>query len=163
MSDAHDSYRHTQLALVMFVLLAIGALIVALGWRRAVGGVPAGTPRTMLIALLGTTLCIVSIVFLIFSSLTIEIRDDTLRWHFTGGLIRGSIAVREIETVMPVRNSAVIGWGLRKTTEGTLYRVSGLEAVHIRARGGREFSLGSDEPARLVQAIEASRRRAGTP
>ena len=163
MPDSHDSYQHTQPAIIMFVFLAIGVLIVAFGWRRAAGGVPAGAPRTILLALLGTAVAGVTIVTLMFSSLTIAIRDGTLQWHFTGGLFRDSIALRDVERVSQVRNPVATGWGIRKTMNGTLYRVSGLDAVHIQARGGRAFSLGSDEPQRLVQAIEAARARAGAP
>lgn len=163
MSDPNNTYQHTQVGVVILASLVIGILIVALGFRNAVNGVPTGTMRAIIVAFLGSIILLVTIVAVIFSSLTIQIRDGTLRWHFTGTLIRGSVAARDIESVTEVRNPAAYGWGLRKTSQGTLYRVSGLDAVHIRTRDGREFSLGSDEPARLVQAIEASRRSQGAP
>ncbi|MGH7623498.1 MAG: hypothetical protein ACREMU_14235, partial [Gemmatimonadaceae bacterium] len=152
-----------QLGTVIFVLLAIGALLVALGWRGAARGVPEGNPRTTLVAFLSIVVVGVTIVALIFSSLTIEIRDGMLGWHFTGNLVRGSVALRDIESVTQVRDPAIYGWGIRRTMRGTLYRVSGLNAVHIRTRSGRDFSLGSDEPERLLQAIEAARGRASAP
>jgi hypothetical protein len=86
-----------------------------------------------------------------------------LGWHFTGNLVRGSVALRDIESVTRVRDPATYGWGIRRTMRGTLYRVSGLDAVHIRTRSGRDFSLGSDEPARLLQAIETARGRTIAP
>jgi hypothetical protein len=163
MSDANKSYQHTQLGTVILVLLMIGIAIVALGWRGAARGVPAGNSRSIFEAILGVVALGVTIVSLIFSSLTIEIRDGTLSWHFTGNLIRGSASLRDIESVREVRYPVSTGWGIRRTMDGTLYRVSGLDAVRIRTRSGRDFSLGSDEPHRLVQAIEAARARAGAP
>jgi hypothetical protein len=45
------------------------------------------------------------------------------------------------------------GWGIRITTRGMLYNVSGRDAVEIRLDDGRRFRLGTDDPNGLVAAL----------
>jgi hypothetical protein len=47
------------------------------------------------------------------------------------------------------------GWGIRVTSRGMLYNVSGTGAVEVRLRSGERFRLGSDEPETLLRAIRA--------
>jgi len=96
---------------------------------------------------------IIIIAAILFASLTIEIKDNVLAWHFGPGLIRKRVQVADIEQAEPVRNSWFYGWGIRLTPYGWLYNVSGLEAVQIRLKNGKTFRLGTDEPQRLCEAI----------
>lgn len=154
MIDSNSPYQHTQLGFVIIGALAIGMLIMALGYRSMANTAPPGPIRTGVLSFVAVIAIGVAIVGFLFSSLSIEIRDGELRWHFTTGVIHGSVPLRDVAEVKQVRHPAAYGWGYRITGNGILYRVSGLDAVRIRMRDGRVFNLGSDEPARLARAIE---------
>jgi hypothetical protein len=47
------------------------------------------------------------------------------------------------------------GRGIRFTSQGMLYNVSGTRAVEVQLRDGTRFRLGTDEPERLGDAIRA--------
>lgn len=154
MTTPSTAYHHTQPGFVILGAFALGMAIVVLGARSLAGSSPPGAVRTTILTLVAVVAILVAIVTFIFSSLTIEIRDGSLQWHFTGRFIQGSVPLSRIESVSRVRSSAAYGWGARKTPDGTLYSVSGLDAVRIRTRDGRSLNFGTDEPTRLVQAIE---------
>jgi hypothetical protein len=96
----------------------------------------------------------------VFSSLTIVITDEDLRASFGPGLTIKRVRLVEIESARTVRNPWYYGFGIRITPRGLLYNVSGLDAVEIRLRSGSTFRLGTDEPDRLLQALEAARAEA---
>ena len=137
------TYRQTQAGRVILIALAIAALIVL-----------ETAPRTGPVAALPwvvTGILLVSAV--LFASLTIEIGDGRLRWRFGPGWIRKSVAIADIEHVQAVRNSWIYGWGIHLTPQGWLYNVSGLDAVQVRLKNGKQFRLGTAEPDRLVAAL----------
>jgi hypothetical protein len=154
MTDTNGAYHHTQAGFFILGLYAIGMVIMALGYRSISHASPPGPVRSSILGLLAVVAVGVTIVSFLFSSLTIDVRDGTVRWHFTGNVIRGSIAIRDIERVYRARSSAAYGWGLRKTPEGTIYLVSGLDVVRIRKSDGTQIGFGTDEPARLARSIE---------
>ena len=135
-------YKHTQTGYVILFSVAIGCLII---------GTIILTAESNFILIL--VFFIILIAAILFSSLTIEIKDDILLWRFGIGLIRKQVLLADIEQVETVRNSWFYGWGIRITPYGWLYNVSGLDAVQIRLKSGKTFRLGTDEPQRLYQAL----------
>ena len=89
----------------------------------------------------------------VFSKLTIEISEATLRTCFGMGLVCKIVPPAEIATCEPIRIRWWYGWGIHLTPYGWLYNVSGLDAVAIVLRDGRKFSLGTDDPGDLTLAI----------
>ncbi len=90
----------------------------------------------------------------VFSSLTIVVTDEELLARIGPGVTAKRVKVADIESVESVRNPWYYGWGIRLTPRGMLYNVSGFDAVEVRMRTGGSFRLGTDEPHRLVRAIE---------
>ena len=85
------AYRHTQRGtLIMFLCLVLAAVDAAIAWRT--GQWP---PVAVLI--------ILAAVAVIFSSLTVEVNGEELRWHFGPGFWTYRLALDEIETVAVVR------------------------------------------------------------
>lgn len=156
MTESNGAYHHTQVGWVILGAYAVGMVIMALGLRSVANTSPPGALRSSVLGLCLMIAAGVTIVTFLFSSLTIDVRDGAVRWHFTGNIIRGSVAVRDIERVFRARSSAAYGWGLRRTPDGILYSVSGLDAVRVRMRDGRQLNFGTDEPARLLRSIELS-------
>ena len=94
---------------------------------------------------------------IIFHSLTVEISDRELRWHFGPGLRSYSLALDEISSVTIVRNHWWNGFGIRMAPGFRLYNVSGLDAVELRLKSGEVRRIGTDDPQGLAGAIEQSR------
>lgn len=138
-------YRHTQIGYVTLVTL-LGGVAAVVGLRQ----LHVATP--LLIAV-GVFLFLSSALF---SSLTIIVRDTELEHHFTLGFWRKRVPLAEIVSATITRTTLLEGWGLRVTTRGMLYNVSGTRAVEVTLRTGRAFRLGSDEPDALASAIRAA-------
>jgi len=135
-------YKHTQIGYFMISCGAI-ALVIALEvfYRKATVS-----------AMLGGLAAIFVIIGL-FATLTVEVRDGLLKFHFGPGLIRKKLKVAEIESCEVVRNPWYYGWGIHATRKGWIYNVSGFEAVEILMSDGRRLRIGTDEPELLRKAV----------
>ena len=137
------SYKHTQIGHFMLIALGAGMLFV-LGIILIQGS--NWILFSVLLLLVG---CII-----LFASLTVEIQNNTLRWYFGPGFWRKQISLNEIQDCGVVRNSWYYGWGIRLTPHGWLYNVSGLSAVQIRLKNGKQVRIGTDTPNELYQAMK---------
>ena len=134
-------YRHTQRAgrwLIIPLVASVGLLVAA--WLTGIWSLLAG------VAVLGIAACV-------FSSLTIEVRSGELRWRYGLGLLHRRVSLAEVADVRPVRTTLMEGWGIHYTRFGWLYNIAGFGAVAVRLRNGREFAVGTDDPAGLVTAL----------
>lgn len=134
-------YRHTQVGHTTIVILGI-ALVATLYWTVL-------TSRPELIAVS----VILGLVLVLFSTLTVIVRDQTVEVFFGPGLIRRRIPVGRIREVQAVRTPWYYGWGIRLTPSGWLWNVSGLGGVEIQFDDGNKFRVGSDEPDRLAEVL----------
>ena len=138
------NYHHTQVGYVtLTVLLVVASTVVALASRSA-------RPVTIGVASL------LAICAVLFSSLTVEVTHEELRFHFGPGFWRKRLALNEVTAATPTQNSWWEGWGIRFTPRGMLYNVSGTNAVEITLRSGQRFRIGTDEPEALVQALRTA-------
>jgi hypothetical protein len=139
-----QNYRQTQIGYLTLIVILVAAL-----------GIFASLPDDVRPVTLGVAGLLV-IIALLFSSLTVEVGDGELRFHFGPGFWRKRIALSEVSAATPTQNSWWEGWGIRFTPRGMLYNVSGTNAVEIELRSGRRFRIGTDEPEALVQAIQTA-------
>lgn len=147
-----SAYRHTQpgtLNRVIFIATVVVFLVLAVVMGRSD---PAATWVMLMVC------GVVLLALALFHALTVEIRHGELRIRFGVGLIRKTLRVKDIESAEAVRNRWWYGWGIRLTPHGWLFNVSGLDAVQIRLRNGRGYRIGTDEPEKLVAAIEEAKR-----
>jgi hypothetical protein len=93
------------------------------------------------------------IVAWLFSSLTVEVNDNELRWHFGPGLWTYRVARADIDSVRSVRNSWLNGFGIRMRPGFRLYNVSGLDAVELRLKTGDIRRIGTDDPNGLASTL----------
>ncbi len=147
-----EHYKHTQvgylvIAAMAAVMVLIGVVLVNAGINWIAIGV----------------LFVIAVALVLFSSLTVVIREDEFEVRFGPGLIRKQFKLDEIESCQVVKNHWYYGWGIRLTPHGVLYNVSGFHAVEIKLRTGKRFRIGTDVPQELEEAIrlaiKASPRR----
>lgn len=111
--------------------------------------------------IVGFILALFIAIAALFSSLTITIDSEAVRWRFGVGLFHGKIPLADIRELQTVRNPWWYGWGMRLTPRGWLYNVSGLDAVELTLANGKHVQLGTDEPQILLSAIQDAQRYAG--
>lgn len=98
-------------------------------------------------------IAMLSIISVLFCSLTIEVKKEAITWHFGPYFWRKKIDPSEIARVEIVTNPWWFGWGIRWTKFGWLYNVSGLQAVQVTKKDGKAIRLGTDDPVGLSKAI----------
>jgi len=140
-------YEHSQIGYLTVCALFLVAVFVA------ITGTVAPSNRGVLM-MNATVELILLICAIVFSKLTINVDAETLRAYWAMGLICKKVPLAEIAECEPIRIRWWYGWGIHLTPYGWLYNVSGLDAVAIRLRDGRKFALGTDDPQRLVNAIQ---------
>ena len=96
---------------------------------------------------------------LLFHSLTVEVVRGYLRFRFGVGLIHRQFRLREIVSAEKVRNRWFYGWGIKLTPHGWLFSVSGFDAIQIKLKNGRQYRIGTDEPERLLAAVQQAMER----
>jgi hypothetical protein len=139
-------YRHTQRGTLTTILcLAFAAFDAAIVWRS--GQWPAAAVAVVLVA-----------VALVFSSLTVEVGDNELRWFFGPGFWSYRLPLDDIETVAAVRNRWWNGFGIRMRPGFRLYNVSGLDAVELRLKSHEVRRIGTDDPQGLMEALKSAGR-----
>jgi hypothetical protein len=90
----------------------------------------------------------------VFGQLTTIIDDTNLIVRFGWlGWPAHVAPLAEISGAIPTRTSPISGWGIRITTRGWLYNVSGRNAVIVGTLDGKQFLVGTDEPVALADAI----------
>jgi hypothetical protein len=140
------TYRHTQPGtLILITCLLVGAFGIVLGWRS--GQWP---PMVLLFVIMLVTAAL-------FSSLTVEVGNNELRWHFGPGLWSYRLPLDEIRDVAVVRNQWWNGWGIRMGYGFRLYNVSGLDAVELRLTSNEVRRIGTDDPHGLAEALRGGR------
>ncbi len=142
-------YEHTQPGYVTLGAVGGAALVLAGTFLRKAAAAKF-FPGMLLLGAAGS----------VFSSLTILVTDDELLARFGPGVPVKRVKLADVQSVEPVRNPWYYGWGIRLTPRGMLYNVSGFDAVEVRMRSGKVFRLGTDEPDRLVEAIEEAKAAA---
>ncbi|MDQ7989642.1 MAG: hypothetical protein REI09_08415 [Candidatus Dactylopiibacterium sp.] len=94
------------------------------------------------------------IVFVLFSSLTVDVTGTRLAWRFGPGLIRKDVALADVASATIIRTRLSDGLGIHYTRHGWFYSVSGRDAVAVVLRDGSSFALGTNDPVGLWEAIQ---------
>lgn len=108
----------------------------------------------------GVVLLILLLCMFLFPALTVVVRTDELIVSFGPGAIRKRFLMKDILGVRAVRNPWYYGWGIRLTPHGWMFNVSGLDAVELDLRTKEKFRIGTDDPQRLINAIQSARQSA---
>ena len=143
-------YRHTQYGTLMFLVFLITGILIAVVARKII----AEDRVLSIISMLGVYLLGVAM----FYALTVEIAEEKLKFWFGIGLVCKTIALSEIQTTKEVKNPWYYFWGIKSIPGGWFYAIAPGTAVEIELRDGRIIQLGTNQPGKLNQAIEAARQ-----
>src|ERR1700722_13349545 len=142
-------YRHTKVGIViLMVCLVVAVLGAAMMSRKAYQR-------------MNRLVAIVAAVAVIFHSLTVEIGDNELRWHFGPGFWTYRLPLDDIQSVAAVQNHWWNGFGIRAAPGFTLYNVSGLDAVELKLKSGEIRRIGTDDPQGLAAALRSAAHTGG--
>lgn len=141
-------YQHTQPGTLMRFTFGV-SIFVCLVLAAAFGS----RDPDALWALLAVSLTLV-LALALFHSLTVRVGASRIELRFGIGLIRKSFDLALVQEARAVRNHWYNGWGIRAIRGGWLYNVSGLDAVEVTFSNGKLCRIGTDEPRRLLRAIE---------
>lgn len=103
---------------------------------------------------IGFVFVIIAVAAMLFSALTIKVGEGNITWFFGPKFWTKSLELSEIESVQEIRTKWYQGLGVRLTSTGWLYNVSGLTAVELKLKDGTTVSLGTNDPINLIKAIE---------
>jgi hypothetical protein len=137
-------YQHTQRGTLMIVVLLLCAL----------GAAAAAYANTGSRAGAGVVAFGIAILAGLFSSLTVIVSDDELRWYFGPGAWTYRLALGDIEAAHVVHNSWLSGFGIRMRPGFRLYNVSGLDAVELKLKSGEIRRIGTDDAPGLAAALQ---------
>jgi len=136
-------YRHVQVGWVSVGIMGVVAILLF-----QVGLV--GTAPRLVLQIVALTLVIAAITF---SYQTIEVNDTEVVSRFALGILPKRIALADITRVEYAPSSWFEGWGIRLTTRGWLYNVSGFGAVEFTMRDGNRMRFGTDDSSNLIAAV----------
>ena len=143
-------YRHVQIGWAGIIALGIGFVVMAVAF--------ASIKRVNLPPGLFIAVALVFIVSVcVFGKLVTEIDGHEFGARFgILGWPNKVVELDEIAGVLPTRLSPLVGWGIRITTRGVVFNVSGRGAVIVGLNNGKQFLIGTDEPKILADAINQS-------
>lgn len=141
-------YNNTQIG--YFTILVFGIVLIFLSVIAFSGGInPAEQP------ILNGALLLFLLLFINFSSLTVQVNRRELMWYFGPGIWKYRIPIEQISDVSEVKTNPLEGVGFRwNPLKGWLYNVSGLKAVKVIQKDGKATRIGTNEPEQLIQAIK---------
>lgn len=142
------NYQHTQRAyyiygivIVELVLTILMILFSSINW--------------WVILLLTLT----GVILYAMSSLTVKVDDKTITIYFGSKFFNKSFTLQGIKSSKVVSNPWYYGWGIHRTPRGWLYNVAGKYGIEVEYENGKMFRIGSDEPEKLIKAINDARKK----
>jgi hypothetical protein len=152
---ASTLYRHSQPGTgIRLVLLGFGSLACAITYWNLAGQGPVD-PKGLLTAI-ATMVVMMGAIAWYFSSMTVEVTDQELRWTVGRGTPY-AIPLSDIESMSIVRHPLWHGYGTRWLgSKRWAYIVSGREAVEVRLKSGGWRRIGTDDPQGLMAALGAA-------
>jgi hypothetical protein len=147
-SDSRPLYEHRQLGWMMIGIAAVPFL-----WLVVFLALTPPANRSLPFPLV-PGLVVASLVVLVgFSSLSVMVTTTHVVLRFGIGLYRRAIPLDTITHVATTTTRWYEGWGVHFTLQGMLYNVQGFDAVRIDLATGKTLRIGTDEAARLRNAI----------
>ncbi len=160
-------YRETVRGTWILALLVLPGVIGAIAGAIAAARDETVAPgiRVLIVLSMVLVVLVLAFVLVVFTRLRIEVTQIRVSWAF--GPFRKAYPVSRVASaqVEPYRWMSFGGWGIRYRFRGggRAYTVPfSNNGVSIELDRGERYYLSSNDPQRLVEAIEAARDSGGT-
>lgn len=142
-------YRHTQIGWGIILVFSILLILEVLGIIGGIGFSPSDA------ATIGFVIIVLGISF---STLTITVDDQRLQLKYgIFGFPRKTVRLSEVDSCRAVKSLWIaFSLGIHYGLGGWLYNVSGPHAVLLSYKNGKRIYIGTDEPEKLVDAINSN-------
>ena len=138
-------YQHTQWGFFLVPTVMVCAVV-------SIATTADETSTTLTVVTVGFVIVLLFVV-LVFSRLEVTVSTGLVVAAFLFGRPHREIALEDVTAVRQVRNRWTQGWGIRKTSEGWMYNVWGLDAVELELSSGQVFRIGTNDPENLFTAL----------
>ena len=137
-------YEHVQIGWVI-----LGSLLLPVPILVVPAGLTGSSAPLLVVALL-------ALVFAgLFGTLKVRVDNSAISLKFGIGIIQRRYTLSDLRSFAEVQNPWYYGWGIRYYPGGTLYNVSGLDAVELVLNGGKRVRIGTNESAKLFLVLES--------
>jgi len=149
-----EQYIRRHLFVLLLIGVSLGGVFLVARHRQAGGSLGLFFDLTMGLSVVFTVLLV---VWFLKARLVTEVREDRVFIHFEWlwrpkEITFDEIASVETFTYRPIRDYG--GWGVRRGKGEYMWNAYGNRAVRFRFRNGVSFALGSQEPEKLVAAVQ---------
>ncbi len=145
-------YRHRQPGTVVLTGVAVAGACVVLGFGLAWSQAPSAVGWQVAFIVVAV-LAVLAAPAWYFGSMTIEVTESELRWHFRPKRYF-KVARSDIESIGAVRDPGLWGYGIQWVgPKRWVYIVGGREAVEVRLKSGGWRRLGTDDGKGLIAAL----------
>lgn len=101
-------------------------------------------------------LSINALIAILFFSMTIELKGDTLTWYFGFGFWRKVVKVSDISDTSFYQTKWYQGIGIRMLSDGWLYNASTGSAIKLSLSDGKQIYIGCKDTQGLARALRAA-------
>lgn len=143
-------FKEFQFGWVILIILIPVQVLLSYFYFNQIGTNPISTTGFFTITFFSLLICF------LFYGLKTTISNNVLTVSFGIGLIRKRIMIDSIKSATPTKNNHLYGWGIRFIPKGTLYNISGSEAIELNLKdSNRIIRIGTQNTQRLQQEIVA--------
>jgi len=141
-------FKEFQFGWIVFILVLPVQALITYFYLNHIGSKPMDFSSFLLITFVFAS------IYILFYGLTTNVNQDVLTVSFRIGLVRKRINIREIEHIIATKNNHLYGWGIRFIPGGTLYNISGSEAVELRFKDSkRVIRIGTQNITQLTEEL----------
>jgi hypothetical protein len=142
-------YRHRQFSRHVAVSFVAAAALIGVTTAALARGQP------VLLTVGFSAFALVALGHYVLSSLTVEVSDRYLMWHFAGGFWRKRVARADIVKVERVRLPWWYGIGVKYTPSAWVYVVAPGNGVKVMLADRSAVCIGTDDADALAAALSA--------
>ncbi|MBF0503894.1 MAG: hypothetical protein HQL14_02210 [Candidatus Omnitrophica bacterium] len=132
-------YKHTQIGWVIICSLGAAAMI------------------TFFLNVSALSVWILSILAVLFATLTVSVDAENVNIAFGPGIIRKKFRLKSIENCQ-ISKTKCCSWGIHGWGKRWLFNVSGFDTIELKMKNGMAYYIGTDQPAQLEKAINDQRK-----
>lgn len=143
-------YKHTQIGKLLVSVVGFTAIVTSLAGIFTLEYLELA-PAIILLSISG----ILVVCLMLFSTLTITIRNNSVIVKYGIGIVQKQFLIDEIESWQAISYKGGHGFGPRLTAEGWFFNVSNAGAIKFNLKNGKTFFAGTNEPEKIAMVLNS--------